>query len=119
MKFMTKLETIIMNRTGCNQETANLVANDILAEVDKENEDNPRCIEFPIDIDGVFYGLQETQCFAYSVCGYKWGRRRGTDDKFVLIVLTVYEMEFIWGEEAFATEEEAERALKARWEEFK
>lgn len=35
MKFMTKLETIIMNRTGCNQETANLVANDILAEVDK------------------------------------------------------------------------------------
>ena len=35
MKFMTKLETIIMNRTGCNRETANLVANDILAEVDK------------------------------------------------------------------------------------
>lgn len=43
MKFMTKLETIIMNRTGCNRETANLVANDILAEVDKENENNPRC----------------------------------------------------------------------------
>ena len=39
MKFMTKLETIIMNRTGCNRETANLVANDILAEVDKEQTD--------------------------------------------------------------------------------
>ena len=34
MKFMTKLETIIMNRTGCNRETANLVANDILKECD-------------------------------------------------------------------------------------
>ena len=39
MKFMTKLETIVMNRTGCNRETANLVANDILAEVDKEQKD--------------------------------------------------------------------------------
>ena len=37
MKFMTKLETIIMNRTGCNRETANLVANDILAEVEADN----------------------------------------------------------------------------------
>ena len=38
MKFMTKLETIIMNRTGCNRTTANLVANDILDEVYKELE---------------------------------------------------------------------------------
>ena len=37
MKLMTKLETIIMNRTGCNRETANLVANDILDEADKAN----------------------------------------------------------------------------------
>lgn len=36
MKFMTKLETLIMNRTGCNRETANLVANDILQEVEKD-----------------------------------------------------------------------------------
>lgn len=35
MKFMTHLEDIIMSRTGCNRETANLVANDILDEVDK------------------------------------------------------------------------------------
>lgn len=34
MKFMTKLENTIMNRTGCNRETANLVANDILRECD-------------------------------------------------------------------------------------
>ena len=35
MKLMTKLENIILSRTVCNRETANLVANDILAEVDK------------------------------------------------------------------------------------
>ena len=38
MKFMTKLETIIMNRTGCNRETANLVANDIINETEKANK---------------------------------------------------------------------------------
>ena len=32
MKFMTKLENIVMNRTGCDRWVANLVANDILAE---------------------------------------------------------------------------------------
>jgi hypothetical protein len=37
MKLMTKLETIIMNRTGCNRETANLVANDVLDETEKAN----------------------------------------------------------------------------------
>ena len=37
MQLMTKLETIIMNRTGCNRETANLVANDILTENDRAN----------------------------------------------------------------------------------
>ena len=38
MKLMTKLETVIMNRTGCNRETANLVANDILDEIDKTEQ---------------------------------------------------------------------------------
>lgn len=38
MKLMTKLETIIMNRTGCNRETANLVANDIINETEKANK---------------------------------------------------------------------------------
>lgn len=36
MKQMTKLENIIMNRTCCNRETANLIANDILQEVEKD-----------------------------------------------------------------------------------
>ena len=40
MKFMTKLETIIMNRTGCNRETANLVANDIIDETEKANRES-------------------------------------------------------------------------------
>ena len=38
MKQMTMLENIIINRTGCNRETANLVANDILSVVDKDIE---------------------------------------------------------------------------------
>lgn len=38
MKLMTKLEDIIMSRTGCNRETANLVANDILDENEKSNK---------------------------------------------------------------------------------
>lgn len=36
MKQMTKLENIIMNRSGCNRGTANLIANDILQEVEKD-----------------------------------------------------------------------------------
>lgn len=38
MKKMTILENIIINRTGCNRETANLVTNDILEVVDKDIE---------------------------------------------------------------------------------
>jgi hypothetical protein len=34
MKIMTELENIVMTRTGCNRETANLVANDIINEVE-------------------------------------------------------------------------------------
>ncbi len=36
MKQMTKLENIIMNRSGCNRETANLIANDIFQEFEKD-----------------------------------------------------------------------------------
>lgn len=36
IKQMTKLENIIMNRSGCNRETANLIANGILQEVEKD-----------------------------------------------------------------------------------
>lgn len=38
MKLMTKLENIIMNCTGCNRETANLVANYVLDENNAANE---------------------------------------------------------------------------------
>ena len=51
MKFMTKLETIIMNRTGCNRETANLVANDILAEVDKTDEQSAEIERLNKEVD--------------------------------------------------------------------
>ena len=67
----------------------------------------------PCNVNDVFFGVNETftDYNAYCVLGFKWGKRRGCDER-VLLVLTTYEMEFIWGEEAFLTEEEAERALK-------
>lgn len=55
MKFMTKLETIIMNRTGCNRETANLVANDILTEVDNAERSHPKDKMRRYVIDGTYW----------------------------------------------------------------
>lgn len=40
MIWMTKMENIIMNMTGCPRETANLVVNAICQEVEKENCNN-------------------------------------------------------------------------------
>ena len=37
MIWMTKMENIVMNMTGCPRETANLVVNAICQEVEKEN----------------------------------------------------------------------------------
>lgn len=65
----------------------------------------------PCKVGDIFYGLNETEYDDYEVLGFKWGKRRG-DDEYVLIVLTVYDMEFVWGEEAFLTKEEAEQTLK-------
>lgn len=64
----------------------------------------------PCKVGDIFYGVNETEYDDYEVLGFKWGKRRG-DDEYVLIVLTVYDMEFEWGEEAFLTKEEAEKAL--------
>ena len=65
----------------------------------------------PCKVGDIFYGVNETSYDAYCVVGFMWGKRRG-DDEHVLIVITTYGMEFVWGEEAFLTREEAERALK-------
>ena len=40
MIWMTKMENIVMNMTGCPRETANLVVNAILQETEKENCNN-------------------------------------------------------------------------------
>lgn len=76
----------------------------------KQFKDKSRCLEFPLDIGDTFYGVNEASYDAYCVYGFKYGKRRGDDDN-VLIILTTYEMEFIWGEEAFVTEEEAQKCL--------
>lgn len=65
----------------------------------------------PINLGDTFWGVNETSYDAYCVYGFKWGKRKGFNEP-VLYVLTTYDMEFIWGEEAFATEEEAKNALK-------
>lgn len=59
MKLMTKLENIVMNRTGCNRETANLVANDIIYETEKANKKS---------IDGVMICpyCHSEDCYEYS-----------------------------------------------------
>lgn len=67
-------------------------------------------IRLPCKVGDTFYGLNETEYDDYEVLGFKWGKRRG-DNENVLILLTVYDMEFVWGEEAFLTKEEAEQAL--------
>ncbi len=38
MNIMTKMETIVMNMTGCNRQTANLVVNAIIDEWDGEDD---------------------------------------------------------------------------------
>lgn len=63
MKFMVKLETIIMNRTGCNRETANLVANDILSEVDKEDYTETATMKHG------YWFISEYEYLNCSVCG--------------------------------------------------
>lgn len=40
MIWMTKMENIVMNMTGCPRETANLVVNAILQETEKEDCNN-------------------------------------------------------------------------------
>lgn len=65
----------------------------------------------PCKVGDTFYGVNETSYDAYCVYGFKWSKRKG-DDENVFIVLTTYNMEFVWGEEAFMTPEEAEKALE-------
>jgi DNA-directed RNA polymerase subunit M/transcription elongation factor TFIIS len=59
MKLMTKLETIIMNRTGCNRETANLVANDIIDETENANRKS-------IDDVMICPHCKSEDCYEYS-----------------------------------------------------
>ena len=39
MILMTKMENIVMNMTGCNRETANLVVNAVIDECDSEEDE--------------------------------------------------------------------------------
>lgn len=65
----------------------------------------------PCKVGDTFYGVNETSYDAYCTRGFKWGKRKGYNEN-VLIVLTTYDMEFVWGEEAFMTSEEAKKSLE-------
>lgn len=64
----------------------------------------------PCKVGDTFYGINETSYDEYCVYGFKWGKLKG-DNENILIALTTYDMEFVWGKEAFLTPEEAEKAL--------
>ena len=61
MKQMTEMENIIMTRSGVNRETANLIANDIIAILDRDGD-----LKDPSDYDdleslgiGQYRGLED------------------------------------------------------------
>lgn len=62
-------------------------------------------LHLPCKIGGTFYGIFNKTVSAYECVGIKCGQ----DDAIILIA--VYGLEFLLGEEAFLTSEEAEKAL--------
>ena len=89
---------------GCARHWAEVIADYLLAN---------GVIVPPCKVGDTFYGVNGTSYDTYYAYEFKWGKRNGDGD-YVLTLITVYDMEFIWGEEAFLTKEEAENALKAR-----
>lgn len=113
MKFMTKLENIIMNRTGCDRGTANLVANDIL----DENEKTEKAVYLPCNVGDTVYVI----CDGYRLPGM----RRVTDihirDGEILVTVRnerTYETNryFVWqfGRQIFTSLTDAEKALEVK-----
>ena len=111
MKFMTKLENMIMARTVCDRGTANLVANDILNEVERSE----KAVYLPCNVGDTVYVI----CDGYRLPGI----RRVTDihirDGEILVTVRnerTYETDryFVWqfGRQIFTRLTDADEAIK-------
>ncbi len=77
----------------------------IVEELEKEGLLIPPC-----KLGGIFYGINPHKRIVepFPVYGYMWGQQRGEEDgETVLFVISYHNQEFLWGEEAFLTKEEA------------
>lgn len=76
--------------------------------------DKSSAVEFPCKVGDTFYtvGYSSEHIEEYECLGFKYGLYEGKTDAIMLIAL--YGMEFIYGEEAFLTKEEAEKKLKEK-----
>lgn len=78
----------------------------------KQIESMKNTFYLPCKIGDTFYGLGANNIFEYECRGFKYVRYDGNID--VLMLTTVYDIDFMFGEEAFLTREEAENALRER-----
>lgn len=72
--------------------------------------DGERIIKLPCEIGSKFYGVNSSEVCEYTVNAIECRR-----DK--LIFRTIYDMPFIYGEEAFLTKDEAEASIKQKLKE--
>lgn len=78
----------------------------------KHFKDKSRIIELPCGVGDTFYAIVNGQIIAYNCVGFKYGHSAFTEKNNELLLLTVYDMEFEFGEEAFLSNEEAEAKIK-------
>lgn len=71
-----------------------------------------RFVELPCSVGDTFYAIVNEQVIAYNCVGFKYGHSAVTRKNNELLLLTVYDMEFVFGEEAFLSEEGAKAKLQ-------
>lgn len=75
-------------------------------------KDRSKFVEPPCKVGGVFYGIDTYGINAYSCYGVGYGYISA--NKLGFLLFAVGRREYIFGEDAFLTEEEAEQALRRR-----
>lgn len=69
-------------------------------------------IKLPCKVGDTFYAIVNSKVIAYNCVGFKYGHSAVTENNNELLLLTVYDMEFVFGEEAFLSEEDAKAKLQ-------
>lgn len=75
-------------------------------------KDKSRFVKLPCKVGDTFYAIVNNSIIAYNCVGFKYGHSAVTRKNNELLLLTVYDIEFVFGEEAFLSNEEAEAKLK-------